>query len=603
MSFRLFIVFLFLLHHAVGVMAQKSCTAIYNDAVELLAQKDVKGAFVNYTDASACDFKEKQLDKKLEKLLNDIFTELDRQKEAEVKARSEAEEAKRTAEELAQKEKIANEETQKALDQLRRVTEEKDKVNVEQVKLLLQRAEDNIALAQFDAALENVKTARIVNAIPDEVDVVFDKIYRSILISAHADVDQRQFERAFLKLEQADSMYYQPAAVIDEYSFLQNQLLQNIHSDLNAFNYTGAVAKTHLYTRLNTPRDSVARLFFEEAFCLSELGMPERTLGLMDTLSTLFEKEEERAQLASLASQSPYEQLIALRAMRSRMAPELEAAMFDQFMPKRLLTIPGGKLKGNAPSDGANTRGNACSANVSTFLMASKEVTFFEYDFYCTANGLPRPSDNGWGRQTHPVVDVNWYDAIAFCNWRSHQEGLQEVYLTTYGTDSTAADYRKITCDWTANGYRLPTEAEWEYAAGNGEAHTLYSWGNDIPMESHGGNVADQTAQDKYASWTTFDYADAFAYTAPVGSFKPNQLGLHDMSGNVWEWCWNTHDDDFCRALKHNTADNKHSDGTQRILRGGSWSSYPKDCEVNRRYHRSPEDQNYSIGFRLARNY
>ena len=171
---------------------------------------------------------------------------------------------------------------------------------------------------------------------------------------------------------------------------------------------------------------------------------------------------------------------------------------------------------------------------------------------------------------SHPVIHVSWNDAVAYCAWLSRK---------------------------TSKSYRLPTEAEWEYAAGNGSRHTKYSWGNGDPSVSKGGNVADETAKKKF-NWTIFDgYTDGYVYAAPVGTFAANDLGLYDMTGNVWEWCSDWKDTYSSSAQQNPTG---AATGSDRVHRGGSWLNYPRHCRVAFRNDGAPAFRDYYLGFRVV---
>ena len=186
------------------------------------------------------------------------------------------------------------------------------------------------------------------------------------------------------------------------------------------------------------------------------------------------------------------------------------------------------------------------------------------------AEGILRPSSD----YNHPVIHVSWNDATEYCKWLSQKTGKQ---------------------------YRLPTEAEWEYAAGNGNKHTKYSWGNGNPSGKQGGNVADETGKSKFSDWTIFNgYSDGYVYTAPVGSFNGNELGLYDMTGNVWEWCQDWYESDYYKSSPSSNPKGPAT-GSSRVIRGGSWRSDPQGCRVAFRADGSPGYRSVFTGFRLSR--
>ena len=179
------------------------------------------------------------------------------------------------------------------------------------------------------------------------------------------------------------------------------------------------------------------------------------------------------------------------------------------------------------------------------------------------------------GMERHPVVEVSWYGAIAYCNWLSESQRLSPVY-TIKGD--------QVTANWQANGYRLPTEAEWEYAArSRGKAEKWAGTSTESRLHEFGNYWGKE---------------DGFAQTGPVGSLKANELGLHDMSGNVWEWCW-----DWKEEYPSSPQTDPHgpSSGSYRVIRGGSWSFSPAylRCAYRNRY--SPVLRFDSLGFRLSR--
>jgi formylglycine-generating enzyme required for sulfatase activity len=169
----------------------------------------------------------------------------------------------------------------------------------------------------------------------------------------------------------------------------------------------------------------------------------------------------------------------------------------------------------------------------------------------------------------HPVVCISWNDANAFCRWLSDREKRK---------------------------YRLPTEAEWEYAARAG-TRTTYFWG-DQPEEGEGYiNAADAKAKAVFPKWTTFDFDDGYVNTAPVGSFKPNNWGLYDMLGNASEWVNDRYAPYTADRLKDPLGP---SEGEKRIIRGGSWNSYPSYSRSAYRLGMFPTDHYDFTGFRVV---
>ncbi len=174
----------------------------------------------------------------------------------------------------------------------------------------------------------------------------------------------------------------------------------------------------------------------------------------------------------------------------------------------------------------------------------------------------------------HPVVNVTWNDAVAMARWLSEREGVT---------------------------YRLPTEAEWEYAARAG-SRTRYPGGDDPQVLLRSANTFDRETALRWPRWR--DQAghgsDGHAFTAPVGSYAPNAFGLYDMIGNVWEWCADWYGEDYYRRSPTDDPAGPAS-GKVRVRRGGSWHTWPLYARVAFRNWNTPETRYVLLGFRLLR--
>jgi formylglycine-generating enzyme required for sulfatase activity len=194
-----------------------------------------------------------------------------------------------------------------------------------------------------------------------------------------------------------------------------------------------------------------------------------------------------------------------------------------------------------------------------------------------------------------PMIRVSWYGAVAYCNWRSSEEGYESCYnLSTWE------------CDFSKHGYRLATEAEWEYAARGGERSPYYRfpWGDTI-SHSQANYHADPCGYPYDVNPTSGYHPDCndeiSPYTSVVGSFSANGYGLYDMTGNVWEWCNDWYDSNYYDTSPYDNPTGPAS-GTERVFHGGGWYSGAGDCRVAFRYLATPDGRDISLGFRIVLN-
>ncbi len=222
-------------------------------------------------------------------------------------------------------------------------------------------------------------------------------------------------------------------------------------------------------------------------------------------------------------------------------------------------------------NDGNDDEQPVHNVTVGSFYMSKYEVTFEQYDEFCEATGRGKPDDEYWGRRTRPVINVEWYDAVEYCNWLSEQEGLTPFYSGSGGYN------------FDANGYRLPTEAEWEYAASGGNNHDGY--------EYSGSNTAGDVGWYK---------SNSGSETHPVGYKTPNSLGLYDMSGNVWEWCYDWYGNDYYSSTSLVDPEGP-GNGSKRVLRGASWINPAMNLRIAYRSTKvNPAYSSWALGFRVV---
>ena len=275
-------------------------------------------------------------------------------------------------------------------------------------------------------------------------------------------------------------------------------------------------------------------------------------------------------------------------------------------VPPGMVLIPGGEFQmGDTFTEGYTNERPVHPVCVSAFYMDRYEVTKALWDAvraWGLANGYTDLYASGGKGADHPVQYVNWYDCVKWCNARSEQEGRTPCYytdagLTTVYRTGELAPHVK----WDANGYRLPTEAEWEKAARGGTAGRRFPWSDTDTIQHARANYYSSTGYS-YDTSPTRGYHPTFAvggypYTSPVGYFAPNGYGLYDMAGNVWEWCHDWYGSTYYSSSPYSNPTGPAT-GACRVLRGACWDYSAYICRVAVRYFVTPDDR--ILGFRCA---
>ncbi len=242
----------------------------------------------------------------------------------------------------------------------------------------------------------------------------------------------------------------------------------------------------------------------------------------------------------------------------------------------KFVLVEGGTFKMGTDKPVEPHEGPVHSVTVKSFYLAKTETTFEDYDKFLYETQHDTLPYGTWGRGKQPAMYVSWTDAVAYCNWLSQKEKISKYYLIN---DS------EVKIIDTAKGYRLPTEAEWEFAArgGNKSKGTVFA-GSDVINE---------------AGWFT---GNSEGKSHVVAQKISNELGLYDMTGNLWEWVWDWHDGNYYQS---SPADDPRgpATGSYRVMRGGAWYNYGNYATVYTRQNHHVGFRQNSVGFRVARTY
>ena len=277
-----------------------------------------------------------------------------------------------------------------------------------------------------------------------------------------------------------------------------------------------------------------------------------------------------------------------------------------------LVLVPGGIFQMGDALDGLKDA-SPHQVQVESFQIGRHEVTLALWERvagWAREHGYADlPAGVGKGER-HPVCGITWEEAVKWCNARSEMEKLTPCYCADAARSQVLRTGAVILGNghvrWDANGYRLPTEAEWELAARGGLIGKRFPWGDEISHKNANYSGTNDLAYDQSQRiGAAAKLMGSMPYTAPVGSFSPNGFGLHDVAGNVSEWCWDIYDRHYGLPLVSASTEMKEPRGSvlgeSRVVRGGSWRHHASEARCASRFDLPGAVASPHLGFRLVR--
>jgi len=462
--------------------------------------------------------------------------------------------------------------------------------------------------ANFEAAIDAYSTAML--HCPDMADIARGKIltvFKAIeKLKTEAENAQKQANAALAEVREKN------VSIFQSFLGLGIELIRSLDHDKALEKMEVAV---DIDIDINIKKQQLTEPIAELLFFFAEGG---RRLDLARTAAKLLARLEPGGELAEALQKCLRENW----DQRSEFAPLLKKLQFFQKFQARyypdMVSIPLGKDAtfdmGSPESESGHQSDELLhQVKINAYQITTTPITFYQFALFSEANDKSIASRTPfWGRfGDHPVVNVSWYDALEFANWLNVQNGWPRCYniLKEKNSDKNNQvqnDFIKWKIDWdnTAKGFRLPTEAEWELAArgGVGARQTLYA-GSDT-LEEVGWFWKNSGDKPLTGDWDLNKTHDNNGRTHRVKEKADNGIGLFDMSGNVFEWCW-----DWYSAAYYNECHEKglelnpagaESSSSGRVIRGGSWNNNAEYCRAAYRYSNNPDFRYDCIGFRLV---
>ncbi len=367
---------------------------------------------------------------------------------------------------------------------------------------------------------------------------------------------------------------------------------------------------------LPTKQTQLGRGLQELLFFFAETGRHvEQGTQVLQLLHKLETSKSDRMAIETVLAQAPQERE-PYRQLLRQLDAEFFQALWKRYYPE-MMDVEGGTFKMGS-EDGYADEQPVHKVRVVDFRIARTPTTNYQFGLFCAATGRNLAAHTPfWGRYgNNPVVQVMWYDAVEYANWLSSQLGFSSAYRvdkTTKDPNNQANDVIKWTVEPLdkAAGFRLPTEAEWEYAARGGKKSNDTPYAGSDTLEAVGWFWQNSGDQLLSGEWDQEAIRRSNCRGRTVGELQPNELGLYDMSGNVWEWCWDWYGEDFYEVCKKEQSLLKPytpnptgpQSGSRRVLRGGSWYYPAANCRVAMRSNLNPGYGNNAMGFRLLQGF
>lgn len=404
----------------------------------------------------------------------------------------------------------------------------------------------------------------------------------------------------------------QRAELRDKTALIFDTLAGDALAQIEAVEHTAALEKLKAALAVEVPAEIRQRrlepALLEIAFFLSATGQHAgQAVECLQLLSGFPRPEIGEKALAAFLKR-PDDGRPAMHGLLQTLIPAQEYQQLYQRYYPEMLPVQGGAFEMGS-TDGHGDEKPPHKVRLADYQLGATPVTFYQFGLFCAATGRSIASSAPpWGKTgAHPVVLVTWYDAAEYLNWLSEQYGYPAA-CTVDKTKKDPANQANDIFKWLvgrvpgAAGFRLPTEAEWEYAARGGKpgarVQTRYAGSDDLDAVGwYWKNSGDQALVGDY------DYEQVLrnnGRTHPCRLKNSNLLGLHDMSGNVYEWCWDWYGGEYYKSSPAKNPLGPDS-GSYRVLRGGAWYNGAGSCRVAYRVYDGPGNRSNGVGFRPAR--